>query len=395
MENIRRVQLSEIAEFITKGTTPTTLGYEFQEEGVNFLKIECFDENGDFVESKATHISNECHERLKRSQLKSGDILFSIAGVIGRVASVTEDMLPANTNQALAIIRISDEQVYLPYVKLILTSPIVIEQFGKKKQGVAQLNLSLKDISEFSIPLPSKKEQIELAELFTKIINVISKRKEELKALDDIIKARFVEMFGDPITNPKEWKMVELGKLTTIGSSKRIFEKEYVSEGIPFYRTKEIVELSKGNSISTELFITKERFFEIKDKYGVPKKGDLLVSAVGTIGVIWIVDGSNDFYFKDGNLIRVDASEKFDSVYMKNLLENLIDDYKKQMSTGTTYNALTISGLTKLKVYDVPIELQNLFSEFVNQVYKSKVTVQKALEETQILFDSLMQKYFG
>ena len=373
MENIRRVQLSEIAEFITKGTTPTTLGYEFQEEGVNFLKIECFDENGDFVESKATYISNECHERLKRSQLKSGDILFSIAGVIGRVASVTEDMLPANTNQALAIIRISDEQVYLPYVKLILTSPIVIEQFEKKKQGVAQLNLSLKDISEFSIPLPSKKEQIELAELFTKIINVISKRKEELKALDDIIKARFVEMFGDPITNPKEWKMVELGKLTTIGSSKRIFEKEYVSEGIPFYRTKEIVELSKGNSISTELFITKERFFEIKDKYGVPKKGDLLVSAVGTIGVIWIVDGSNDFYFKDGNLIRVDASEKFDSVYMKNLLENLIDDYKKQMSTGTTYNALTISGLTKLKVYDVPIELQNLFSEFVNQVYKSKV----------------------
>ena len=395
MENIRRVQLSEIAEFITKGTTPTTLGYEFQEEGVNFLKIECFDENGDFVESKATHISNECHERLKRSQLKSGDILFSIAGVIGRVASVTEDMLPANTNQALAIIRISDEQVYLPYVKLILTSPIVIEQFEKKKQGVAQLNLSLKDISEFSIPLPSKKEQIELAELFTKIINVISKRKEELKALDDIIKARFVEMFGDPITNPKEWKMVELGKLTTIGSSKRIFEKEYVSEGIPFYRTKEIVELSKGNSISTELFITKERFFEIKDKYGVPKKGDLLVSAVGTIGVIWIVDGSNDFYFKDGNLIRVDASEKFDSVYMKNLLENLIDDYKKQMSTGTAYTALTISGLTKLKVYDVPIELQNQFSKFVNQVYKSKVAVQKALDETQVLFDSLMQKYFG
>ena len=282
MENIRRVQLSEIAEFITKGTTPTTLGYEFQEEGVNFLKIECFDENGDFVESKATHISNECHERLKRSQLKSGDILFSIAGVIGRVASVTEDMLPANTNQALAIIRISDEQVYLPYVKLILTSPIVIEQFEKKKQGVAQLNLSLKDISEFSIPLPSKKEQIELAELYTKIINVISKRKEELKALDDIIKARFVEMFGDPITNPKEWKMVELGKLTTIGSSKRIFEKEYVSEGIPFYRTKEIVELSKGNSISTELFITKERFIEIIYNYGVTKKVDLLVSAVGT-----------------------------------------------------------------------------------------------------------------
>lgn len=245
--------------------------------------------------------------------------------------------------------------------------------FGKLNKTVTIPSLTKSDLLKIKINVPVKEEQRAIIDKLMKIESIMAFRKIELDYLDVLIKARFVEMFGDPITNPKEWKMVELGKLTTIGSSKRIFEKEYVSEGIPFYRTKEIVELSKGNSISTELFITKERFFEIKDKYGVPKKGDLLVSAVGTIGVIWIVDGSNDFYFKDGNLIRVDASEKFDSVYMKNLLENLIDDYKKQMSTGTTYNALTISGLTKLKVYDVPIELQNLFSEFVNQVYKSKV----------------------
>ena len=245
--------------------------------------------------------------------------------------------------------------------------------FGKLNKTVTIPSLTKSDLLKIKINVPVKEEQQAIIDKLMKIESIMAFRKIELDYLDVLIKARFVEMFGDPITNPKEWKMVELGKLTTIGSSKRIFEKEYVSEGIPFYRTKEIVELSKGNSISTELFITKERFFEIKDKYGVPKKGDLLVSAVGTIGVIWIVDGSNDFYFKDGNLNRVDASEKFDSVYMKNLLENLIDDYKKQMSTGTTYNALTISGLTKLKVYDVPIELQNLFSEFVNQVYKSKV----------------------
>ena len=245
--------------------------------------------------------------------------------------------------------------------------------FGKLNKTVTIPSLTKSDLLKIKINVPVKEEQQAIIDKLMKIESIMAFRKIELDYLDVLIKARFVEMFGDPITNPKEWKMVELGKLTTIGSSKRIFEKEYVSEGIPFYRTKEIVELSKGNSISTELFITKERFFEIKDKYGVPKKGDLLVSAVGTIGVIWIVDGSNDFYFKDGNLIRVDASEKFDSVYMKNLLENLIDDYKKQMSTGTTYNALTKSGLTKLKVYDVPIELQNLFSEFVNQVYKSKV----------------------
>ena len=385
MEDIKYVQLSEIAELITKGTTPTTLGYEFQDEGVKFLKIECFDENGGFIENKAAHISEECHEKLKRSQLKAGDILFSIAGAIGRVAIVSEEMLPANTNQALAIIRISDEQVYLPYIKLILTSPIVIEQFERKKQGVAQLNLSLKDINEISIPLPIKEKQIELAELFAKVVRVISKRSMELSLLDDLIKVRFVEMFGDPVSNPKGWDMVELGELTGIGSSKRIFEKEYVSEGIPFYRTKEIVELSKGNSISTELYITEERFAEIKEQYGVPKAGDLLISAVGTIGIIWIIDGKNDFYFKDGNLIRVDSSDKFDSVYMKNLLENLIAEYKKQISSGTAYAALTISGLTKMKVYDVPIELQNQFADFVHQVDKSKLMFQKLHQKLNIL----------
>ena len=89
MAVIKRVRLSEIAELVTKGTTPTTLGYEFQDTGVNFLKIECFSEKGDYIQNKATHISEECHEKLKRSQLKEGDILFSIAGVIGRVAIVT------------------------------------------------------------------------------------------------------------------------------------------------------------------------------------------------------------------------------------------------------------------------------------------------------------------
>ena len=120
-----------------------------------------------------------------------------------------------------------------------------------------------------------------------------------------------------------------------------------------------------------------------------------MISAVGTIGVIWIVDGKNDFYFKDGNLIRVDASDKFNSVFMKSVLENLISEYKNQMSSGTAYAALTISGLTKMKVYDVPMDFQKDFADFVSQVDKSKAQVQKALDETQLLFDSLMQEYFG
>ena len=261
--------------------------------------------------------------------------------------------------------------------------------------GATRKKLTQAAMRKMQIPLRKMEEQLHIVQQLNSIITIKKLQEQEISLFDDLIKARFVEMFGDPVSNPKGWDMVEIGELTGIGSSKRIFEKEYVSEGIPFYRTKEIVELSKGNSISTELYITEERFAEIKEQYGVPKAGDLLISAVGTIGIIWIVDGKNDFYFKDGNLIRVDSSDKFDSVYMKNLLENLIVEYKKQMSSGTAYAALTISGLTKMKVYDVPMELQNQFADFVRQVDKSKVAVQKALDETQTLFDSLMQEYFG
>ena len=267
--------------------------------------------------------------------------------------------------------------------------------FERLNRTVTIPSLTKSDLLKIKIQVPSLDVQQEVIDKLTKIESILNFRKQELKLLDELVRGRFVELFGDPVVNSKGWEMVELGELTGIGSSKRIFEKEYVSDGIPFYRTKEIVELSKGNTISTELFITEERYAEIKEKYGVPKTGDLLISAVGTIGIIWIVDGENEFYFKDGNLIRVDGSEKFNSVYLKNLLECLIDEYKKRMSVGTAYAALTISGLAKMKVYNAPIELQNQFADFAHQVDKSKLIVQKELDETQLLFDSLMQEYFG
>ena len=202
MSLIDHVKLGSISEIITKGTTPTTLGYDFQREGINFLKVECFDESGRFIPDKVAFISRECNEKLKRSQLKKGDILFSIAGAIGRVSVVTENMLPANTNQALAIIRMKEDNLYLPYIQLILNSQIVKRQLEKKKQGVAQLNISLKDVSELTIPIPQKETQIKYAKLFEKISMVIRHSKKQFKKFDELIKARFVELFGDPRSNP-------------------------------------------------------------------------------------------------------------------------------------------------------------------------------------------------
>ncbi|MFQ9086512.1 MAG: restriction endonuclease subunit S [Roseburia sp.] len=311
-------------------------------------------------EARAKYISEETFGKLKCTEIFPGDILVSrLPDPVGRACIIPEKEERMITAVDCTICRPNESIISKEYLCYFMRSSAYYKRLLGSVTGTTRKRISRKNLGNVELEVPSKEIQMDVVEQLDCLVKVIESRKQELQLLDNLIKARFVEMFGNPIANPKGWDMVELGELTDIGSSKRIFEKEYVSEGIPFYRTKEIVELSKGNSLSTELFITDERFAELKEKYGVPKTGDLLISAVGTIGVIWIVDGKNDFYFKDGNLIRVDGSEKFNSVYMKNLLEYLIDGYKKQMSTGTAYAALTISGLTKMKVYDVPMELQN------------------------------------
>ncbi len=393
MEDIKRVKLSEIVELITKGTTPTTLGYEFQDEGVNFLKIECFDENGGFIESKVAHISEECHKKMKRSQLKNGDILFSIAGAIGRVAIVTEEMLPANINQALAIIRISDEQVYLPYIKLILTSPIVIEQFERKKQGVAQLNLSLKDINEISIPLPSKDKQIELAELFDKVVGVISKRNKELSALDDLIKARFVEMFGDPVSNPYGYDKVALSDLADIkiGPFGSLLHKEdYIDGGHPLLNPSHIVDGKV--SPDDKLTISDEKYEELS-AYQL-KTGDVVMGRRGEMGRCAVVPEDGFLCGTGSMLIRTKGEVTAD--YIQKIIS--FPSFKKtieDMAVGQTMPNLNVPIVSGFQIIKPPMEVQDRYYAFAEQVNKSKVAVQKALDETQILFDSLMQKYFG
>ena len=145
-----------MAELITKGTTPTSVGHAFVPEGINFVKVESISEDGRFIEAKLAHITRECHEALGRSRLKSGDILFSIAGALGRTALVTSDVLPANTNQALAIIRLSkSNDVVSAYVLAALQADFTLEQIERLRGGVAQQNLSLAQLRELPIPLPS------------------------------------------------------------------------------------------------------------------------------------------------------------------------------------------------------------------------------------------------
>lgn len=295
----------------------------------------------------------------------------------------------------LYVVFSTSDRIDNEYLYYFLKSDICNQLIKANATGSVRDNLKFTTLQSFSIPDISIEEQKKVANTIKHLNKIINEYRECLKKYDELVKSRFIEMFGDVVINEKNWNRLTLGDICEVGSSKRVFEKDYVLHGIPFFRTKEIVELSKGNKITTELFITEEHFEQLKSVYGAPQKDDLLISAVGTIGTIWIVSGDFDFYFKDGNLIQIKSSSKFNSIYMKYLLDELIANYKLEMSTGTAYSALTIAGLKKMLVYDVPIELQNQFATFVEQTDKSKFEIQKSLEKLEILKKSLMQQYFG
>lgn len=392
METIKRVRLSEIAELITKGTTPTTWGYNFQEDGVNFLKIECFSEDGTYIKEKTAHISEECHEKLKRSKLRTGDILFSIAGAIGRVAVVTEEMLPANTNQALAIIRVTRDDIYLPYIKLILTSQIVKAQFERKKQGVAQLNISLKDINELEIPLPEKSKQIECASLLEKISGIITARQQQLQKLDDLVKARFVELFGDPMTNSKGYVLKKYGDLFELnaGGTPSRQKTEYWDNGTISWIGSNmcqntVIYENDGNYITEEgLKHSSARMFPVDT---------VLIALVGaTIGktaLLKFETTTNQNVLGVRGIRENGYTPEFLFYYTQGL-------YQKFLSIGDGGFSMASKGfISELPVPVVDLALQEQFSSFVEQTDKSKLTVQQSLDKLELLKKALMQKYFA
>ena len=303
----------------------------------------------------------------ERIEINDGDVLISWSASLG--------VYVWNKGKALLnqhIFKVAFDKCEVNREYFVYAVRYKLKEMESKTHGATMKHIVKKDFDNTLIPFPAFDEQRRIAESLDTAYAIITARQQQLQKLDELIKARFVELFGDPLLDDGRYCKAPLGCLAQVGSSKRIFEKEYVSEGIPFYRTKEIVELSNGNKISTELFITPKRYNEIRNEYGVPQAGDLLISAVGTIGVIWIVDGKNDFYFKDGNLLRVANSDNFMPVYLKCLLETLICAHKSKMSSGTAYAALTISTLKEMSVYKVPLAEQSQFSTFVSQVDKSK-----------------------
>ena len=253
-----------------------------------------------------------------------------------------------------------------------------------------------KSVAEYPVPVLEKPEQDAIAIIFNTVDTIIKKRRKQLQKLDELVKARFVELFGDCVLNSKGWKTKRLGDIAEVGSSKRVFVEDLKESGIPFYRGTEIGALAEGKTVTPELFISKEHYAELCIATGAPNIGDLLMPSICPDGRIWVVNTEKPFYFKDGRVLWVHAiDDSYNPVFLLYTLKDRIMSDYSSIASGTTFAELKIFALKECHVFDVPLELQNQFAAFVNQTDKSKVAVQKALDEAQLLFDSLMQKYFG
>ena len=157
------VELGDLCELITKGASPTTMGFDYQETGVNFVKVESISKNGELIPSKFAHVPIGCHEALKRSQLKENDVLFSIAGALGRTAVVSADVLPANINQNIAILRLKDDvEVEPQFLEYLLGTDSVKQQSDSFQAGVAQQVISLGQMRMYKLAMPSKDIQLKI-----------------------------------------------------------------------------------------------------------------------------------------------------------------------------------------------------------------------------------------
>ncbi|SDZ41541.1 type I restriction enzyme, S subunit [Evansella caseinilytica] len=175
--------LKEISSKITKGTTPSTYGYCYEREGVNFIKVENITKQGIIQQHQLVKISAAAHEKLSRSNMQKGDIVVTIAGALGRTAIIPDELLPVNTNQAVAIVRINHPDCNNEYIHYALQSSMIKKHIAMVSTVGAQPNLSLKQVGDFTLPLPPLHEQRQIAAVLASMDKKLLQEEKKLSAL--------------------------------------------------------------------------------------------------------------------------------------------------------------------------------------------------------------------
>lgn len=387
----------EIVLFARTGLNPRT-NFKLGNGTNKYITIKNIHNNQLIIDNNTDLVDNEAIKLIhKRSQIKKGDILFASIGRMGDMYIIPDEPIGWDINESVFAFTLNTEIIRQKYFFYIFKNHNTIEYLSKNSSGSTFKSIKMNQLKKMSFDIPNLSEQDKIISLLDNLQLIITHRQKQLEKLDELIKARFVEMFGDPESNNYNWDTFKMAELCTVSSSKRVYQSELTNEGVPFLRISDLVNRMDYSTETCDLFISEEKYSDLLDNGLVPKKGDILVTARGTLGRCYIVKDTDRFYFQDGMITWLSGySEKIIPVYISYLFS--MQGIKKQieeMQAGSTVAYLSIAMTKKLNIMLPPLGLQNQFADFVKQVDKSKVVIQKHLEKAQLLFDSLMQEYFG
>ena len=376
------MRVKEVCELINgRAFKPTDWGIE----GVPIIRIQNLnDENAPFNYFSGEY--SQIHE------INNGELLFSWSGTPGTsFGAFRWNRGKGVLNQHIfkVIPKVDVDKDYLKYALNGNLQAIIEKAHG----GVGLQHITKKELDEIEIPIPNKTEQKEIVNCLQETEKIVGYRKRQLQALDSLIKARFVEMFGDPVENSMGWKQTILKVVC-----KKITDGEHgtvprESVGHPFLNAKHI---NQNGSIDWQnvTYISDEIHKRIYKRCN-PEPGDILMTTTGTIGNVAITPVTEEFSMDRGiTLLKLDQA-----IVLPHFIAWLLRFDGMQMIMTANIHASAIGHLFLNKVEQLPvivppIQLQEQFASFASQIDKSKAAVQKALNESQLLFDSLMQKYF-
>ena len=273
-------------------------------------------------------------------------------------------------SQAYTVFEVVDHEQLLPeYLMMWFRRPEFDRYARFHSHGSAREIFDWYELCDVMLPIPSITRQREIVSEYETLTNRILLNNQMIQHLEATAQALYRKTFVDNIDKenlPEGWRMGTLGDLCVISSSKRIFESEYCHRGVPFYRGKEITQKKNGEQISDLIFISQTRYNELVRDYGKPKCGDILLTAVGTIGNSYMVQ-EEEFYFKDGNIvwlhnfIATGASSYIYEFFQSQSFEKLISE----IAIGSTQKALTIQSLSQL---EMPIPNKKSLQTFGNSI---------------------------
>lgn len=387
------VMMKELGEIIT-GNTPSKKTEAFwSSEDICFIKPDIIADDGinEIVDSNE-YISENA--RKKARVVGKNSIFITCIGSIGKIGIASDGEYAFNQQINAIIPNDRVQPKYLAY-NLLFNKPRLVAVANAPVVPI----INKSQFGEFTVNIETDIDrQCEIVDVLDKLTQIIQQRNKEISALDDLIKARFVEMFGDIKTNEYGWE-----KCTFKDVSKKITDGEHGTvprvdegEGYLYFMARNITKEGEID-LSETSFVPREIHEKIYKRCN-PEKDDLLLVCVGaTIGKCTLVSEiMGEFSMARSVALIKPNKEMVTSNFLINLLRSeAIQNDIEHCSHAAAQAGLYTNMINSLEAFVPPMDLQIEFDTFCEQVYKSKVKVQKALDETQKLFDSLMQQYFG